>query len=230
MAISNEEVYAVCMKIKKFGHCCLLLEVNGPLAGSRPVRFLTDPGTFTTAQNELTDIDAVLITHEHGDHFHIESLKKILENNPSALVIANSSVGALLKKEGIIYTKVADGDHVEVKGVLVEGSGKDHEIIYGTMGLVENTGYFVAEKFFFPGDAFHLPGKSVDVLALPVAGPWMKMSQAIEYAKAVGARTAFGVHDGMIVPSFRGFIGRALDIFVPETSYIALADGETKEF
>ncbi len=30
------------MKIKKIGHCCLIIETKG-------VRIMTDPGTFTTA-------------------------------------------------------------------------------------------------------------------------------------------------------------------------------------
>jgi L-ascorbate metabolism protein UlaG (beta-lactamase superfamily) len=98
------------------------------------------------------------------------------------------------------------------------------------MGLCENTGYMVAEKFYFPGDNFHNPGKPVDVLALPVAGPWMKMSEAIDFAKQIKARTAFGVHDGMIQPFFRGFVGNALKMFVPDTEYVAMQDGETHEF
>ena len=98
------------------------------------------------------------------------------------------------------------------------------------MGLVENAGYMIADKFYFPGDNFHNPGQPVDILALPVAGPWMKMSEAIDFAKEIKARTAFGVHDGMIVPSFRAFVGAALKLFAPGTEYFALADGEAREF
>ncbi len=58
----------------------------------------------------------------------------------------------------------------------------------------------------------------------------MKVSEAVDFAKAVAAKKAFGVHDGMIVPGFRGFTGRAAQEFVPETEYTALADGESKEF
>jgi hypothetical protein len=58
----------------------------------------------------------------------------------------------------------------------------------------------------------------------------MKMSDAINFAKAVKAKKAFGVHDGMIMPFFRGFVGGALKMFVPETEYTAIPDGESHEF
>jgi len=58
----------------------------------------------------------------------------------------------------------------------------------------------------------------------------MKIADAVDFAKVVKARAAFGVHDGMIVPGFRGFIGMLLKTIVPETEYVTLADGETREF
>jgi L-ascorbate metabolism protein UlaG (beta-lactamase superfamily) len=213
------------MKITKLGHCCLALELSG-------ATILTDPGSFSEGQNELKGIDAVLITHEHGDHLHVESLKKVLANNPTALVIGNQAVAKLVEEQiaDTVVTVVGDGQSTDVKGVKVEGFGKDHAEIYGEMGLVENTGYLVDDSFYFPGDAFHAPGKPIDVLALPVAGPWMRMKDAIDFAKALKARTAFGVHDAMIQPFFRGFVGNVLKMFVPETTYVSLADGESREF
>lgn len=55
------------MKITKLGHCCLVIEEAGQ-------KILTDPGTFTTSQNDMTDINILLITHEHADHYHLDSV------------------------------------------------------------------------------------------------------------------------------------------------------------
>ena len=215
------------MRITKLGHCAMVLEIEG-------VKLLIDPGSYTIEQqNALTGLHGVLITHEHADHLHIESLKAVLANNPIAIIIANASVAKIIEEKfaDTVVTVVGDGQTTMVKDVLIEGFGKDHALVYPpNAGLVENTGYFVANKFYFPGDNFHNPGKKVDVLALPVAGPWMKIADAVDFAKIIKARVAFGVHDGMIVPGFRGFIGMLLKTIVPETEYVTLADGETREF
>lgn len=187
------------MRITKLGHCCLLIEERGQ-------KILTDPGAWSTRQNEVKGVDVILITHEHQDHFHIESLRTVLANNPKARVITNRGVGALLDKEGIAYELLEDKQHRTISGILLEGFGEKHATIYQDFGQVQNTGYFVANRFFYPGDAFCSPQKPVEILALPVCGPWMKISEAIDYAKALKPRVAFPVHDGMlkIIGPFHG--------------------------
>src|SRR3989338_9761569 len=93
------------MRITKLGHCCLVVEITPLLSKptvlhllreNKPVRIMTDPGAWSTRQNEEKGIDYIFITHEHQDHFHIESLKKVLANNPKAKVITNKGVGSSL--------------------------------------------------------------------------------------------------------------------------------------
>jgi L-ascorbate metabolism protein UlaG (beta-lactamase superfamily) len=204
----------------------LILEANG-------MKILTDPGTFTTEPvKTVMGINIILITHEHGDHFHVESIEAVLKNNPGATVVSNSAVAKLLSEKNIPCMVIGDAQSGTVSGIVIEGFGKDHAVIYGEMGLVENTGYMVAGKFYFPGDSFYDPKKPIDVLALPVAGPWMKISEAIDFAKQVKPRTAFGVHDGMIVAGFGGFVAQMLNGFLrPDgIEYVALVSGESKDF
>ena len=187
------------MKITKFGHCCLLIDTSTTLSvRENGVRILTDPGTYSTQQSEVKNIDFVLITHEHQDHFHIDSLKAILKNNPQAKVITNKSVGTLLEKEGIAFSVVEDGQSSNEKGVLIEGFGKDHALMHASILPIQNTGYFIANRFFYPGDAFTNPDKQIEILALPVAGPWMKLPEAIDYALELKPKTCFPVHDGIL--------------------------------
>lgn len=179
------------MKITKFGHCCLLIEEKG-------VKILTDPGIYSTQQNEVKNIDFVLITHEHNDHFHIDSLKAILKNNPPLEIITNKSVGAFLEKENIAFNIVEDGQNFDANGVLIEGFGKEHALIHSSIPIIQNTGYFIANRLFYPGDAFNNPKKQVEILALPVAAPWMKSSEAIDYTFQIKPKICFPVHDGIL--------------------------------
>ncbi len=160
---------------------------------------MTDPGFYTVSgQSEELGISMVLITHEHGDHIHIESLKKIIENNPGVMIITNGGVGKLLNEVGIKYTILENKIPKEFWGITLEAHDCKHEEIFKEIGQVQNTGYFVDRKLFYPGDSFYNPGKSVEVLALPVAGPWTDIKRPIGYALELKPKACFPVHDGML--------------------------------
>lgn len=177
------------MKVTKLGHCCLVVEIKGK-------RVMTDPGSYTVADQEKEiNIDLIVITHEHADHLHTDSLKNILKNNSKAIVVTNGSVGKILDGVGIKYKKLEDGNSGEFAGVYLEAHGNIHAEIYKDYGRVQNTGYFIGKDFFYPGDSFTNPNKKVDILALPVLAPWLKIKDSIEYAIAVSPRICFPVHD-----------------------------------
>lgn len=161
-------------------------------------KILVDPGRFSEQQNELADIDIILITHEHADHCHSESVTRIVENNPDAIIVTNTSVAALLAKLEIEAYVLEGRDTANVADIFLEAFDGPHVEIFEDFGLVKNTGYFVDETFFFPGDAYTVPNKPVKILALPVAGPWCKMPEAIRYALAVKPNVAFPVHDATL--------------------------------
>jgi L-ascorbate metabolism protein UlaG (beta-lactamase superfamily) len=211
------------MKITKLGHCCLLIEVSG-------VRIITDPGNYSTSQNTVKDIDFVLISHEHPDHLHVDSLKNILENNSKAVIISNQSVSRILNKENITHKIVSDKDVSDMKGVSLKGWGTKHANIYKEVEDVENTGYIIADKLFYPGDALTLLDREIDILALPVAGPWIKISEAIEYALAVKPKKCFPVHDGNL--KWQGAPHRLPKNALTKAGidFVILLEGQTEEF
>lgn len=185
------------MKITKLGHCCLLIKHKGK-------SILTDPGAWSTSQNQVKDIDLVLITHEHPDHLHIESLQTVLQNNPNAKIITNNAVGKILSEKSISFTVLEHGQTVLHEQILLEAFGEKHEEIYEQFGMVQNTGYFIDNKLFYPGDAFTNPGKPVEILALPIVAPWMNFKTSMVYALEVKPKTAFPVHDGSLVAGRSG--------------------------
>jgi len=183
------------MKIKKIGHCCLRIEEGEAV-------ILTDPGIFSTGQNEEKGIDAILITHEHTDHLHIESLQKIIVNNPEVKIYCNSAVKKIAEKENIECIEIKDGEIKEINGksnkLKVESFSSNHADIYPSITPVWNSGFLIAEKLYLPGDALHNPGKKIDVLAAPVVGPWLNIKDTIDYIKEISPRIAFPIHDGFL--------------------------------
>lgn len=210
------------MKITKLGHCCLLIETRGK-------RILTDPGSYTVeAHSKLEDIDYILFTHEHADHYHLDSLKVILEKNPQALVYTNNSVSELLDKEYIKHAQINNGDSIKLGEISVVGIGERHAQMHSSIPLSANLGFFIDERLWYPGDAFTDPERPVEILALPVSGPWMKISEAIDYALELKPKIAFPVHDGTRFGSCHALPLRIL----PQNGieFVMMIEGDSKEF
>lgn len=210
------------MRITKLGHCALLIDLKGK-------RILTDPGNYTVeAQLQTVNVDYILYTHEHADHFHLESLIKIKEKNPNVEIFANVSVGDLLEKENITYTLVQHKDIITLGEIIIEGIGEKHAVIHSSLPISDNTGFMIDKRLFYPGDALTNPDREVEILALPVAGPWLKISEAIDYALTLKPKSAFPVHDAVrhasIHKTTEGILKNNNIQFFP------MAEGESEEF
>lgn len=210
------------MKITKLGHCCLLIETKGK-------RILTDPGSYTVeAHSKIENIDYVLFTHEHQDHYHVESLKILLQKNPKVIIYSNTSVSELLEKESITHTRVAHGENISLGDVSVTGVGEKHAMMHKSIQLSSNLGFFIDERLWYPGDAFTNPERKVDILALPVSGPWMKISEAIDYALELKPKIVFPVHDGTRFGSAHTLPARILPS--AGINFVPMVEGDAKEF
>ena len=73
------------MQIAHLGHAAVLVETDA-------VRILIDPGNFSDDWHGLTDLDAVLVTHQHPDHLDPEHVPALLATNPQARVLVEPSV------------------------------------------------------------------------------------------------------------------------------------------
>ena len=211
------------MLITKLGHCCLLIEEAGK-------KLLTDPGNYSESQNEVKNIDFILITHEHQDHLHIDSLKIVLKNNPQAKIITNTAVAVLLDEVKITYELIADNETKKLGDVAVQALEAEHAEMHKEWPRVLNSGFFIADKLFYPGDSLIDPKREVEVLALPVAGPWIRVGEAIDYALKLKPKHAFPVHDaGLKQP---GVAHRVPSTILPKHSinFEVIAEGASKEY
>ncbi|SEP13177.1 MBL fold metallo-hydrolase [Trujillonella endophytica] len=211
------------MELTKHGHACVVLS-----EGDR--RLVLDPGGFTDPA-VLRGATAVLVTHEHPDHFAPEPLRAALAADPALEVWTNGAVAGLLDGPAGRVHVVGDGDAVTVAGIDVTVHGELHEIIHPDIPRVGNVGFLVGGSVFHPGDALTVPGEPVGTLLLPVHAPWSKMWEVIDYVRAVDADQAFAVHDGLLNETGLGLVGGLLGERGPgtPTPYSRLAPGDSIE-
>lgn len=175
------------MRITKFGHACVRIEHDGQV-------IVIDPGVFT--EPEAVDAaTSILVTHEHADHWEAERLRR-----SNALVHTIGAVAAQLPADIAERTMVhSPGERPEV-GVPTELVGEKHAVIYKDLPHFDNSGYLMeidGVTLFHPGDSLTIPVTPIDVLFLPVSAPWLKASECIDYAIAVGAPRNVAIHEAV---------------------------------
>jgi L-ascorbate metabolism protein UlaG (beta-lactamase superfamily) len=212
------------MTITKFGHSCLLIESDN-------AKIMVDPGSFAKDHLDIEGIHAILITHEHGDHCDIPSVQSLVATNSDAQIYTNSAVVALLEKEGIVAQVVKDGESINIQGVEVLVHDVPHEHIYEGIIPPANTGFLIAGRFYYGGDNVStMPPQPVEILALPTTAPWLKMNEAIDFAKEVKPKVCFPVHDGHL--GYPGGFHKHPERFVGEVGieYVVIEHAVPKEF
>ncbi len=209
------------MQITHIGHSCMLVEAAG-------ARLLIDPGTLSHGFEELTDLDGILVTHQHIDHLDSERLPALLEANDGTLLAAEPETAAELRKVGIEAAPLHAGDVLPIGDLTVAAVGGRHAVIHEDIPRIGNVGLVVRAEgeptLYHPGDAIDtVPGDDVapggvDVLGLPLAAPWSALKETVEFLRAVSPGTWFPIHDALLSPPGRGVFLRVGSGLAPETA------------
>jgi L-ascorbate metabolism protein UlaG (beta-lactamase superfamily) len=208
------------MRFIKKSHSCVRLEKDGGV-------LVVDPGSFTE-EDAVSGADAVLVTHEHPDHFDEGRLRVALEGNPAAEIWTLASVADQLSAAfpGRVHT-VGNGDAFSAAGFEVQVHGELHAVIHPDIPRVTNVGFLVDGRVFHPGDALTVPeGASVETLLLPVQAPWSKISEVIDYVREVRPRRAYDVHDALLTDLARPIYDRQIGA-LGGTEHLRLAPGDS---
>ncbi len=218
------------MELTHFGHSCLLASFPGA-DGGQTATILFDPGNFSHGFEGITGLTAILVTHQHPDHADPERLPALVEANPGAALYADPATAAQL---GGAWQAVHAGDQFSIAGLTVRGMGGRHAVIHPEIPVIDNISYVVGDdehpaRLMHPGDALLVPDEEVHVLATPAAAPWMKISEAVDYLRAVAPTHAVPIHQGIVAPEARGiFYGRLTEMtdtdfrVLPEENAVAL--------
>jgi L-ascorbate metabolism protein UlaG (beta-lactamase superfamily) len=182
------------MKITKYLHSCLVFELDG-------YKLLFDPGKFSFAEGEVTvemfkDVNAVIITHIHPDHYDVDILKQILALS-GAIVITNNQIGVDLDKVGIVYTIFEEGT-ANFGPFILTALPVAHEPIMDNP-LPQMTGFIINDKVLHPVDSMEdklLEYKGIELLLMVTMAPFANEPRISRFADQLQPKQILPVHDG----------------------------------
>lgn len=174
------------MKLTKYEHACLTLEKSGST-------LVIDPGSFTMPLTDVFGVVAIVITHEHADHWTPEQLERVRTNNPGARLFGPE--GVVVAASDFDIEVVTHGDRVEVEPFVLEFFGEKHAVIHESIPVVDNVGVLVDDELYYGGDSYTVPDRTVPTLAAPLGAPWLKIGDAMDYVVAVAPRRTIPVHE-----------------------------------
>ncbi|GAB2528679.1 MBL fold metallo-hydrolase [Nocardia heshunensis] len=214
------------MRIAHFGHSCILVEMNG-------IRVLFDPGTFSHGFEGITGLDAIAVTHQHPDHICPNRIQALIDANPQARLLSDPQTAL---QRGEPWEAVHAGNVLKVGDVQITGGGGRHAVIHPEIPVIDNTVFQLGTpedpaQLVHPGDSLWVPPTPVGVLAIPAVAPWMRISEAVDYLRAVNPRVAFPIHYGIIEPQAQGiYFGRLNEMGPANTEFKIIEPEDHAEF
>jgi L-ascorbate metabolism protein UlaG (beta-lactamase superfamily) len=203
------------MYLTKLGHSCFRIESGG-------TTLVLDPGSFSDP-DALDGADAVLITHEHPDHFMPERLADAAAAIPHLEIWTNASVCAQLADDertadltsrahtvepGETFTVGPSSGGPDAGSLDISVHGGEHAVIHPDIPRITNVGFYLPGALFHPGDSFTVPELAVTTLLTPADAPWAKISETIDWVRAVNPQRAYLMHDAILSEIGIGLIGR----------------------
>lgn len=185
------------MKVTKQEHACLIVESAGK-------NLVIDPGSFTRTLVRESVVVAIVITHEHADHWTSDQLEHILERNPDARIFGPA--GVVTAASTFTVEAVKDGDTIVVEPFTLRFFGSEHAVIHRSIPIVDNVGVLVNDELYYAGDSYTIPsGVEVQTLAVPAGAPWLMIGDVIDYVTAVAPQRSFPVHEMTLSEAGKSF-------------------------
>ncbi|QUY60841.1 MBL fold metallo-hydrolase [Gulosibacter molinativorax] len=205
--------------ITKLGHSSIALEKDERI-------LVIDPGNLSP-HDRVRDAEAVIVTHAHPDHIVVDAL-----DGSAAEVWGPQEVADVLVRDGIATTRihvVAPGDTFSPAGFSVTAFGGQHAAVFPGMKVLQNNAYLVDEELFHPGDSFTTaPDPAlVKVLFTPIAAPWLKLAETMDFIHAHPDADIVPIHDAILSDAGIGITDGVLRSRFEERAYRRIRKDET---
>jgi L-ascorbate metabolism protein UlaG (beta-lactamase superfamily) len=174
------------MRITKYEHACFVASIADK-------KLIVDPGSFTVPLPDTNNVVAVVITHEHADHWTPEHLQRILTNSPEVRFFGTAGVAAAASD--FDFTVVKAGEKIEVDPFTLEFFGEKHAEIHSTFPIIDNVGVLINDSVYYGGDSFTQGPHGVELLGVPASAPWLKIGEVMDYVLASAPKRSFPVHE-----------------------------------
>lgn len=201
------------MKLTKYQHACFVVEKDG-------TSVIVDPGNFTHDFIMPSKVSAIVVTHEHPDHFDETLIGRILAAHPQATIIAHESITGRFTNNTTIAARI--GEPYTVGPFSLRFFGGTHASIAESIQVPPNLGVLIDDRLYYPGDSFVVPiNITIRELALPASAPWLKISEAIHFLGQVRPQFVFPTHDAILSNEGKLLVDRMLG---------AAADGQNSQY
>jgi L-ascorbate metabolism protein UlaG (beta-lactamase superfamily) len=178
------------MKLTKYEHACVVIEEQGQ-------RLVIDPGAFTQGLKDFNNVAALVITHQHPDHYEPRFVDAIVSANPDVQIFIPADMNALLKTTK--HTVIHGGDVANVGPFQLQFYGEQHAEIHPEFTMPNNVGLLVNGHIYYPGDSFTIPDRErPEVLLAPVSAPWLKIGETIDFVEAIKPKICIPTHNSLL--------------------------------
>ncbi len=175
------------MRVWKHHHACVFVEAE-------QTTLLVDPGRLGPRPG-LDDVDAILITHGHYDHFDPELTGRAL--SLGIPVWAPADVIETIGDRAGLHEAVP-GTSFPVGPLDVQVAGNRRAEVHPSIGGPPNRAYFIGGAVFITGDEHPVPPAPVAALVTPIDAPWLRATDLIRYVCSIKPQQVIGIHDGLL--------------------------------
>ena len=181
------------MKITKYPQSAFVIEY-------KQKKILIDPGRFCYNEDftfeHWGDVDILLITHIHSDHFVPEAVRSISQKNANVIILTNREVKETLDELDVPCRILEPNQKVQIGDITITGVRSIHGPIPGKDELPNVIGFLIDSKVYHPGDTIYMYNKpKAEILMVPISAPvTMGIEGAAKFAKEINPKLIIPMH------------------------------------